>query len=67
MIPPPSTQGGSDHGPAGSDSHSGTVGGDRSWYARSKGSKTVPLRTLMLDPEVRRAGGATKMQSIGRR
>lgn len=25
---------------------------DNSWFARSKGSKTLPLRTLMLDPEV---------------
>lgn len=30
-----------------------SVDGDRSWYARSKVSKTVPLRTLMLDSEVR--------------
>lgn len=37
-----------------------SVDGGRSWYARSKTSKTVPLRTLMLDSEVRwmeRGGG----------
>lgn len=29
-------------------------GSDMNWFARSKGSRTVPLRTLMLDPQVGR-------------
>lgn len=35
-----------------SSSVKGGGGSDMNWFARSKGSKTVPLRTLMLDPEV---------------
>lgn len=40
----------------GSSVTSSAKGGDMKWFARSKGSKTVPLRTLMLDPEVQVEG-----------
>eukprot|EP00903_Cladosiphon_okamuranus_P015600 g14405.t1 len=36
----------------GNSSNSSSAGGDMKWFARSKGSKTLPLRTLMLDQEV---------------